>query len=302
MRDVYRPAELAELKGTENLYGVIGYPVAHSLSPAMQLAGFEQLGIEAQYVRIEIQPEELADTIQQMRELPFKGWNCTLPHKLELAKLMDELGDSSQLLGGVNTVIHKDDALTGFNTDGEGWCRAIREAFSLDVKDLRILILGTGGVGQALARQAASEGCERLVLANRSIDKAEALAEELRPMFVSDKLLGAHDRLSVIPLEDAAIGKELDAIDLVVNGTSLGLKATDKPVLHDRLLQPHLCVYDTIYRKTRLQEAAVAAGARVAGGMTMLLHQGALSLELWTEQTAPLDAMRAALTKAAATK
>jgi shikimate dehydrogenase len=299
MRDMYRPAELKELKGMENLYGVIGCPVAHSLSPAMQLAGFQELGIDAQYVRVEIQPDELADTIAQMRDLPFAGWNCTLPHKLELAELVDERGESSRLLGGVNTVINDNGHLIGFNTDGEGWERAIREAFSLDVRDLRILILGTGGVGQALARQAASEGCERLVLANRSVDKAEALAEEIRPYFVSDKLLGAHERLEVIPLEDAALARELDAIDLVVNGTSLGLKPTDPPVLQDRLLQPHLCVYDTIYRKTRLQESATSAGARVANGLSMLLHQGALSLELWTGKTAPISTMRDALEQAA---
>lgn len=299
MRDVYRPDELSELKDSENLYGVIGYPVAHSLSPAMQLAGFKALGIDAQYIRVEIKPEELTDAIQTMRNLPFQGWNCTLPHKLELAQLVDEQGESAKLLGGVNTVINKDGHLTGFNTDGEGWTRAVREAFSLDVRDLRILILGTGGAGQALARQAASEGCERLVLANRSIEKAEALAEELKPHFVTEKLLGSHDRLRVIPLEDTAIEPELEAIDLIVNGTSLGLKAMDPPVLHDRLLQPHLCIYDTIYRKTRLQEAAEAAGARVASGFSMLLHQGALSLELWTEQNAPINEMRQALTETA---
>ncbi|MEM1156875.1 MAG: shikimate dehydrogenase [Verrucomicrobiota bacterium] len=300
MRDVYRTNELNELKGMENLYGVIGCPVAHSLSPAMQLAGFQSLGIDAQYVRVEIQPEELPDAIQTMRELPFQGWNCTLPHKLELARLVDQLGESTRRLGGVNTVIHENGQLTGFNTDGEGWMRAVREVFSLDVRDLRILILGTGGAGQALARQVASEGCERLVLANRSVEKAERLAGELKPHFISDKLLGSHDRLRVIPLDDAALEPELEAIDLIVNGTSLGLKATDPPVLHDRLLQPHLCIYDTIYRKTRLQEAAIAAGARVSNGLSMLLHQGALSLELWTEQNAPVEVMRDALTKAAA--
>jgi len=298
MRDVYRPAELNELKEIENLYGVIGFPVAHSLSPAMQQAGFQSLEVDAQYVRVEIQPDELEDSIQLMRKLPFQGWNCTLPHKLELAQLVDEQGESARLLGGVNTVINRDGQLTGFNTDGEGWSRAVREAFSLDVKDLRILILGTGGVGQALARQAVAEGCERLVLANRSVEKAQTLAEELQPLFITDKLLGSHDRLRVISLEDTAIQHELEAIDLVVNGTSLGLKATDPPVLHDRLLQPHLCIYDTIYRKTRLQEAAIAAGARVAN--SMLLHQGALSLELWTEKSAPVDIMREALTNAAA--
>jgi shikimate dehydrogenase len=300
MQDVYQPDQLEKLKSSPPLYGVIGYPVAHSLSPAMQLAGFEALGLEAQYVRVEIPPEGLPATIKKMRDLPFAGWNCTLPHKIELAAQVDERGDSSQLLGGVNTVINEDGKLTGFNTDGEGWVRAVREDFSLDVRDLRILIAGTGGAGQALAKQAAAEGCERLVLANRSLEKAQALADELREKFVSEKLLGAHDRLAAIPLEAEALAHELDSIDLIVNGTSLGLKPTDPAVIPDRLLQPHHCVYDTIYKPTRLQEAARSGGARVANGLSMLLHQGALSLELWTGRPAPVEAMRAALQEAAA--
>lgn len=295
MRAVYAPDQLSELKNSPPLYGVIGFPVAHSLSPSMQLAGFKALHREAQYIRLEIQPEDLSDTIQKMKDLPFAGWNCTLPHKLELAKLVDERGASSQLLGGVNTVINDEKQLIGFNTDGEGWVRAIREEFSLDVRDLRILIIGTGGVGQAIARQAASERCERLVLANRSLEKAQALADELKAAFVSDKLQGAHAPLDVIPYEEEALGDVLNSIDLVVNGTSLGLKPYDPHVLPERLLQPHLCVYDTIYKKTKLQEAARTAGARYAGGLSMLLHQGALSLELWTGEEAPLSVMKDAL-------
>lgn len=299
MKDVYLPKDLDQLNDSPPLYGVIGFPVAHSLSPAMQLAGFSAQGIEAQYVRVEISPEELTSTIQTMKQLPFAGWNCTLPHKIDLANMVDDRGDSSLLLGGVNTVVNEGGKLTGFNTDGQGWVRAIREDFSLDVRDLRILIAGTGGAGQALARQAAAEGCERLVLANRSVDKAQALAEELREKFVSEKLLGAHDRLQAIPLEPGALAEELDSIDLIVNGTSLGLKPTDPAVIPDRLLQPHHCVYDTIYKPTRLQEAARNGGARVANGLSMLLHQGALSLELWTGRPAPLDAMRQALENSA---
>lgn len=299
MQELYKPDELKKLDTSIPLYGVIGYPVAHSLSPAMQLAGFKGLGIDAQYVRIEISPDELADTIQIMRELPFAGWNCTLPHKIELAGMVDDHGDSAKLLGGVNTVINDGGTLSGFNTDGEGWVRAIREDFSLDVRDLKILIAGTGGAGQALAKQAAAEGCERLVLANRSLEKAEALASEIKQKFVSEKLLGAHDRLAVIPLEAEALARELDSIDLIVNGTSLGLKPTDPAVIPDRLLQPHHCVYDTIYKPTRLQEAARNGGARVSNGLSMLLHQGVLSLELWTGRTAPIDLMRNALKEAA---
>lgn len=299
MSDVVLLKSIPELSGGDPCYGVIGYPVGHSLSPAMQLAGFEGLGKRARYVRIELAPEELEEGIASMRAAGLAGWNITLPHKQAALELMDEVDASAEQLNAVNTVIHEGGKCTGFNTDGLGWIRAIREKFSLDVKDLRILMVGCGGVGQALARQAARESCERLVLTNRSVEKAQALAETLKPFFVSDRLLGAHERLVVCSLEDeVALARELDAVDLIVNATSLGLKPTDPSPLSPRLLEPHHCVYDTITRPTRLQEATRNAGGRAADGLSMLLHQGALSLELWTGKQPPLERMRTALLQA----
>ena len=300
MAKIYSPESLAELNANGQLYGVIGYPVQHSLSPALHAAAFEKCQLDAQYVAVEIPPEKLSETVALMTKKPFAGWNCTLPHKIELAKLMDELADSAQKLGGVNTVLNDNGRLVGFNTDGEGWVRAIREEFSLDVRDLRIMILGAGGAGQALAKQAALERCEKLVLVNRTEARVRELAASLAPHFDSQKLMGADARLKVVPWDEALIAKELDQIDLVVNATSIGLKASDAAVLPARILQPHLCVYDTIYRpaKTRLLAAAEEAGARTANGLSMLLHQGALSFEIWTGNQAPLMAMKMALRKA----
>jgi shikimate dehydrogenase len=297
---IYTPDSLSELNANGQLYGVIGYPVQHSLSPAMHAAAFEKLQVTAQYVAVEIPPEKLHETVAFMAKKPFAGWNCTLPHKIEMARLVDELADSAQKLGGVNTVLNDNGKLVGFNTDGEGWVRAIREEFSLDVRDLRILILGAGGAGQALARQAALERCEKLVLVNRTEATARELAVSLAPHFDSQRLMGADARLKVAPWDEALIARELDQIDLVVNATSIGLRASDAAVLPARVLQPHLCVFDTVYRpaRTRLLAAAEEAGARAANGLSMLLHQGALSFEVWTGQTAPLTVMKTALRKA----
>jgi shikimate dehydrogenase len=297
---IYTPESLSELNAKNQLYGVIGYPVQHSLSPIIQTVAFEKCGLAAQYVAVEVTPEKLAETVALMRKLPFSGWNCTLPHKLEIAKLIDERAESAEKLGAVNTVLNDNGKLIGFNTDGEGWVRAIREEFSLDVRDLRIMILGAGGAGQALAKQAALERCEKLVLVNRTEATAQELASSLAPYFDSQKLMGADARLKAVPWDEALIAKELNQVDLVVNTTSLGLKPGDRAVLPARILQPHLCVYDAIYRpaKTKFLAAAEEAGARAANGMSMLLHQGALAFEIWTGKTAPLMAMKTALRKA----
>ncbi|MDR1190486.1 MAG: shikimate dehydrogenase [Verrucomicrobiales bacterium] len=304
MDQIYSPDSLGELAGGGPLYGVIGFPVQHSLSPAMHTAAFARCKLDARYVAVEVPPEQLAATVARMKTLPFTGWNCTLPHKIALAGLMDGIDDTARRLGGVNTVFNDNGRLAGFNTDGEGWVRAVREEFSLDVRDLRVMILGLGGAGRAVAAQAALEQCEKLVLVNRTMAKAQELRAQLAPQFDSEKLLGADTRLKVVPWDETLIARELDQIDLVVNCTSLGLRASDAAVLPARILQPHLCVHDMVYRpaRTKLLAAAREAGARGANGLSMLVHQGALSFEIWTGQTAPLTAMRNALRAAANAK
>jgi shikimate dehydrogenase len=299
MDDLLHLDQVASLPDGPDLYAVIGFPVAHSLSPQFQQPAFDALGLQARYLKIEVPLGELPRAVELFRQKGFKGWNCTLPHKAELAGLVDTLGDSARRLGVVNTVVNEGGKLTGFNTDGEGWVRAVREDFGVDVRDLRIMILGAGGAGQGLAIQAALEKCERLVLVNRTVEKAEALRAQVTALLHSDRLQGANDPLKIIPFDEEKIAAELNTIDLVVNATSSGLKPSDPAVLPARILQPHLMVYDTIYRPTRLLEAAAEVGARTAGGLSMLLHQGALSFERWTGQAAPLEVMRKNLKSAA---
>jgi shikimate dehydrogenase len=176
--------------------------------------------------------------------------------------------------------------------------RAIREKFSVDLRDLRVVLLGAGGgAGRAIAVQCAVERCERLVLMNRTVEKIQPLAAELAPYFQTEKLSGPAERIVAIPFDDDALRRELENADILINATSLGMKRTDPPAISPALLTANLLVYDTVYAggTSRLLEDAAAAGARCANGLGMLLHQGALSFEIWFNRAAPLEEMRRAL-------
>jgi len=289
--------------------GVFGDPVAHSLSPQMQNAALQACQIGMQYGRFHIRPNELRQALLLLRRLNFVGINVTVPHKIAAFTQTDETDESATCAGAVNTIkvdtAHSAVATTsnhqkliGFNTDGEGFVRAIRSEFSIDVRDLRVMIIGAaGGTGRAIAWQCALENCERLVLVNRTLDKANALAEQLRPFFSGPRVLGPSARLEAVPLIESAMRIQLADIDLIVNATPLGMNRSDPAPVPARLLAPHHIVFDCVYgpSKTALVRAAEEAGARGANGLSMLLHQGALSFSIWFNREAPIEAMRTAL-------
>ncbi|MEM6910810.1 MAG: shikimate dehydrogenase [Verrucomicrobiota bacterium] len=276
---------------------VIGDPVRHSKSPAMMQPAIDALGHSLQYVALQVAEGAVATCIDLMRQADFLGTNVTVPHKFAALEACDELDESARQLGAVNTILFQDGLTYGFNTDGPGYVRAIREDFQIDLRDLRVLILGAGGgAGAALARQCALEGCERIVLANRTLEKAEAVARDCRTLYRSEHLEGPMDRILAIPLEDLPLREQLEFTDLVIQATSIGLKPTDPSPLSPSLLSPHLLVSDLIYRDTKLLRAAHQAGCRIANGQTLLLHQGALAFTHWFGQEPDLRAMRACLT------
>ena len=278
--------------------GVFGDPVAHSLSPQLQNAALKSRELNLQYARFQIAADELPTAARLLPSLGFLGVNLTIPHKIAGAQVADGLDDFARRVGAINTVRIDGDKLIGSNTDGPGFARAIRSEFSVDLRDLRVLLLGAGGgAGRAIAMQCAVEGCERLVLVSRTIAKAQQLAAELKPFFIDARVSAPVRRLEAVPWEEQALRSQIANIDLVINATPLGLKRSDPPVLPSVLLAPHLMIYDTIYvpGRTPLLVAAADAGARGVNGLSMLLHQGALSFETWFEREAPLAAMRAAL-------
>ena len=278
--------------------GVLGDPVAHSLSPEMQNAALGACEIAAQYARFHIRPNELRSALRFLRNLDFAGMNLTVPHKIAGFGQIDEADESASRIGAVNTLCVRDKKLVGSNTDGEGFMRAVRSEFSVDLRDLRVLIIGAGGgTGRAIAWQCALENCERLVLVNRTLEKANALAERLRSFFMEARVLGPAARLEAVAWEEPLMRMQLADIDLIVNATPLGMNPSDPTPIPGRLIAPHHMVFDCIYgpSKTALLRAAEQAGARSANGISMLLHQGALSFSIWFDREPPIDAMRKAL-------
>jgi shikimate dehydrogenase len=278
--------------------GVFGDPVAHSFSPQMQNAALKRCEIVGQYGRFHIRANELRSALRFLRELDFIGVNLTVPHKIAGFTQIDEADERANRTGAVNTIRLRDKKLIGSNTDGEGFLRAIRSEFSVDVRDLRVMVFGAGGgTGHAIAWQCALENCERLVLVNRTGDKAKMLADRLGSFFAGPRVLGPVARLEAVPWDEAALRAQLAHVDLIVNATPLGMNPSDPSPIPTRLLAPHHMVFDAVYGPTRTSflRAADQAGARGVNGLSMLLHQGALSFSIWFDREAPIDAMRAAL-------
>lgn len=277
---------------------VFGDPVAHSRSPQMHNAALEAIGSPIRYCRLHIRPEELEAALKLLPEAGFLGVNLTIPHKAAALPLLDSVDNHARRMGVVNTVLLEDGKLYGFNTDGPGLVRAVRSEFGVDIRDLRVMVLGAGGgAGRAIAIQCALEGCERLVLVNRTHEKAAQLAYELEPYFKGPRLLGPFARIEAVPWENSVLAAQLENIDLVINATSCGMKRTDPSVLPASILKPHLMVYDTIYtaHRTPLLVDAEIAGARGANGLSMLLYQGALAFEIWFNREAPVEVMQRGL-------
>ena len=278
--------------------GVFGDPVAHSLSPQMQNAALRGCEIEMQYARFHIRANELRSALRFLGDLDFIGINLTVPHKIAAFTQIDEADESASRAGALNTICVRNKKLIGSNTDGEGFLRAVRNEFSVDVRDLRVMILGAGGgTGHAIAWQCALENCERLVLINRTYEKAQSLADQLRPYFAGPRVLGPAARLEAVVWDEPALRTQMPDVDLIVNATPLGMNLSDPTPIPARLLAPHHMVFDAVYgpTKTSLLRAADEVGARGANGLSMLVHQGALSFSIWFDREAPIEVMRKAL-------
>lgn len=274
---------------------VIGDPIAHSKSPQMHNPALQACGLDAQYVRIQVPVGRVKEAFGLFAKHGFWGVNITIPHKFEALDAVDVVDPLARRLGAVNTLALRDGKLHGFNTDGPGFLRSVKEAFGAEVKDLRILILGAGGgAGRAVAVQSVLAGCRSLWLANRTEAKLQPLITELR-----ETAGQAEVHLQTCTLGHDDLAARLKEADLIVNATSVGMKAEDAPLLPAGCLEARHFVYDMVYRAsgpTELVQAATAAGAPHADGMCLLLHQGAISFEHWFPHlAAPVEVMRQGL-------
>ena len=287
------PAEQPPLR-----LAVFGDPVAHSASPPMHNAALAECGIDARYTRLHIRADELAEAFRLLPAQGFIGVNCTIPHKFAALALVDRADAHARRIGVVNTVAVEDGKLAGYNTDGPGLVRAVRADLGAELRELRVMVLGAGGgAGRAIAMQCAIERCPRIVLINRTLQKLGPLVRELEAFFPADCI-------AIDSFDSGALEAQLARADLVINCTSLGMKPGESsPIPAEFLASRHL-LFDTIYTtaRTPLLRAGDAAGARGANGLSMLLHQGALSFEIWFQRSAPVETMRAALIAHAAGK
>jgi shikimate dehydrogenase len=280
-----------KISGKTRVCAIIGDPVEHSLSPVMHNAAFKELELNLVYVAFKVTRNELKDAISGARSLGLLGLNVTMPHKNAVITYLDETDSTAKAIGAVNTILNNQGKLIGYNTDGNGAMRALKEnGISPDGK--KMLILGAGGAAKAIAYQAAQE-VEELVILNRTSEKAEKLAELLRKKFGKKVKGGA--------LSAEVLKKELKTTDILINATSVGMHpdVNRSPVPSD-LLRSDLCVMDIIYNplETKLVKDAKSVGAKVVSGLEMLLYQGAVTFEIWTNCPAPVEVMKkAALNK-----
>jgi shikimate dehydrogenase len=267
------------------LFGVIGCPVGHSLSPAMHTAAFQALRLDACYLAIEVPPRFLRPMLRALVLAGVEGLNVTVPLKEAILPLLDRVDPDARALGAVNTVVIRNRMLTGYNTDGAGFGRALDDVTRRRVR--RAVVLGAGGAARAVAWELLRRGTH-VVIANRHPARAQALAARLRR-------LRSSARVEAVGLRNV----RLDAADLLVNATTLGMRARDPMPVAPTTLRGGLAVYDLVYnRPTPLVEAARRRGCVAAGGLSMLLYQGAEALRLWLHRPPPVDAMRRALRRA----
>jgi shikimate dehydrogenase len=259
----------------------------------MQNAAFEALAMDGVYLAFDVPPEKLMQTLPVMAELGFAGVNLTVPLKEVAFRGLADLDEDARRLGSVNTVKMGAGGLKGFSTDGEGFLRAIREAFDLPVKGLSLFLLGCGGAGRAVAFTCAAAGAGRLMLADADGARLAGLETGLRA-------LGLKTEISAVGTEPKDWLRACREADLVVHATPLGMRAGEASLLPPDAFHGGQRVYDLIYMfpETVLMRAARAAGAQTSNGLGMLLHQGALSFSIWTGREAPLAVMRSALEEA----
>ncbi|MFM2106761.1 MAG: hypothetical protein RL338_1793 [Chloroflexota bacterium] len=266
---------------------LIGHPVSHSLSAAMQQAAFDQLGIDARYELWDREVPALAGALDELRGDEFLGANVTIPHKEKAATLVDRLTEEAASTGAVNTITREGKRLVGHNTDVAGFRVALDRLVGRQKMPRHAVVLGAGGAGRAVVHALITGGFQRVVVFNRHLHRAEQLCRHFARS-------ASHMELRALPWHEAVLEAELGKAKVLVNATSIGLAPDETPVPAE-LIPPGLLVLDLIYRETRFLREAAAAGCTTEDGGTMLLHQGAAAFTLWTGRPAPLEVMEAAL-------
>jgi len=277
-----------EISGRTRVCGIIGDPTEHSLSPVMHNAAFQELNLDFVYVAFRVKKDELREAILGARSLDVHGLNVTMPHKNAVMKYLDEIDPTARSIAAVNTILNDKGRLIGYNTDGAGALKALKEN-GVGLRGKKLLLLGAGGAGKAIAFSVAQE-VEELKILNRNTRKAKDLAQLLRKEF-GKKIDGNS-------LSAEIVKEELEDADILINATSVGMHPdVNRSLVDPGWLRPDLCVMDIVYNpiETKLVKDTRLMGAKVVSGIEMLVYQGAASFEIWTNHQAPVKVMKEAV-------
>jgi shikimate dehydrogenase len=273
------------ISGTTKVCAIIGDPVDHSLSPVMHNAAFNELGLNLVYVAFNVTANELQEAMLGAKSLGLRGLNVTMPHKHAVMDYLDFVDSTAEKISAVNTILNNRGKLTGYNTDGSGAMIALQEN-GVDIEEKKMVLLGAGGAAKAIAYKAAQD-VDELVILNRTEDKAKELTNMLSSTFDAKITSGT--------LSSSVLKTELENADILINATSVGMHpdVESSPVPCD-LLHSKLCVMDIIYNPltTKLLNDAKSVGATAVSGLEMLIYQGAVAFEIWTNCPAPVEVMR----------
>lgn len=263
------------------IVGIIGYPLGHTLSPAMHDAAFKKMGLDCEYIPFEVEPADLKEALRGLRALHVAGFNVTIPHKETIVPLLDEVTKLARIIGAVNTVENQEGKLVGYNTDGPGFIESLKEDAGFDPKGKRAVVLGAGGASRAVSTMLSEVGAKSLLISDIVEEKAKGLAEYLNCK---------HAKVNSDTLK-----QEIEQADLLVNTTPIGMhpKVNESPLPEGVKLNKKTLVYDLVYNpsETKLLKQAKSAGCRVVSGLGMLVLQGALAFTVFTGEEAPLDTM-----------
>jgi shikimate dehydrogenase len=276
------------MSSRRNKLGLVGHPVAHSLSPAMHNSVFKKLSIGYTYEAFDVKPEDVIPFLDRCKDTSFLGLNVTLPYKVEVMKYIDNVSENAQLIGAVNTIKFEGTDVYGYNTDGIGCIKALSDAGVL-IDEKKILILGAGGAARAIAFQCIIDGAH-VCISNRTISRAKGLASEIKTR------LG--EKIRVLDYSKDALIEELDDIDILINATTVGMEhEIGDEIIPWEVLPSTIAVMDIVYNplETNLLRKARARGCKTISGVGMLVHQGAESLRIWLGIDPPVKVMEEAV-------
>jgi shikimate dehydrogenase len=273
--------------------GLIGYPLKHSISPYFQQAALDYYKLDIRYEVWETKAEELSSVINRLRHYQNLGANVTVPYKEKVLNLLDKVDEQASLVGAVNTIVNRDGRLTGFNTDAYGFIQALRKDADFDPKGKQVVLFGAGGAARAAGFALIQENIASLVVINRTLKRAEVLAESLLSHVDNAK---AHIKVVALSWDSLKLREAVESCQLIINCTTVGMRysAQEGQVpFKTGLIPSGALVYDLVYNpsETPLLKMAMKADARTLGGLPMLVYQGAAAFELWIGENAPLNVM-----------